>query len=171
MPLAEPLVDVSGVLEVRTLLEDPDGGEEPVVDREREPPEDMLNFQEEYRYDKLPDDFCQKDRYTLTQKIFYCLVCGVDLKGPPTLLSHVKGTKHAKKVLEYKRRRWGITEEADTTGKPEKKKEKKYAPNHGKNLKVYEKFSLKEHLEKDEYKSMPALGEYNYLYLMTLYVN
>ncbi len=158
MPLTEPFAEVEGVLELRTLVEDPQGGDEPVVDREYEPPVDMVVFQREFRYDTLPEDFCQKDRYTGYQKIFYCLVCSVELKGPPTLASHVKGTKHCKKVLEYKRRRFGITEEEDKVGKPEKKKEKKYAANHGKDITLFDRVPLREHLESEKYRSMPALG-------------
>ncbi len=120
MPFRDTFVEVEGVMEVRTLEENPRGGKELLVDREHEPLVDMLHFQQAFMPDRLPDNFCQ-DRYTNQQKIFFCLVCAVDLKSPPMLDSHVKGQKHPKNVLQLKRRHLGITEEEDRVGKPEKK--------------------------------------------------
>ncbi len=160
MPLCDAFVDVEGVMEVHTLVENPCGGEELLVDREHEPPVDMLRFQQTFRPDRLPDDFCQKDRYTGKQKIFFCLVCEVGLKSPSTLDSHVRGQKHAKKVLELKRRRLGITEEEDRVGKQEKKKkERKPATKQGRNTSLFDQESLQDHLEKDQYRNMPLLGK------------
>ncbi len=154
MPLCDPVVDAPGVIEVRTLV---DRGEEAVLDREYEPPIDMIEFQEGYRMNRFPDDFCQKNRHIGLQRIFHCLVCDTDLQSPPTLDSHVKGRWHAKKVLEHKRRLMGM-EEGDSVDRPHRKKERKPASNHGKTVTVFNSRTLKEHLESEEFKATPVLG-------------
>lgn len=88
-------VDMPGVIEVRTLYDDHSyegsGG--------KEFPFDMYDFQEEYEY--LPESFCAKDKNSGVQKIFWCLVCECDMKSLASIDSHIGGSKHQKRVVEF----------------------------------------------------------------------
>ena len=113
-------VDMRGVIEVRTVYDNPEdegqGGPDDL-------PVDLYHFQEEYEY--LPENFCAKDKYNGVQKIFWCLVCDCDMKSLVSMDSHVSGTKHHKKVVELKRVRQGLP----PSNPIEKKKVKPKKPN------------------------------------------
>ena len=89
-------VDMPGVIEVRTLYDDSSyedsGGKDNV-------PFDMYDFQEEYEY--LPESFCAKDKSSGVQKIFWCLVCECDMKSLASIDSHIGGSKHQRRVVDF----------------------------------------------------------------------
>ena len=113
-------VDMKGVIEVRTVYDNPEDEGSGGVD---DLPVDLYVFQEDYEY--LPENFCAKDKYNGVQKIFWCLVCDCDMKSLVSMDSHVSGTKHHKKVVELKRVREGLP----PSNPIEKKKVKPKKPN------------------------------------------
>ena len=89
-------VDMPGVIEVRTVYDDHafegSGGED-------DQPLDMYDFQEENEH--LPENFCAKDKTNGVQKIFWCLVCECDMKSFGIIESHIGGSKHQRKLVEF----------------------------------------------------------------------
>ena len=83
-----PFVDMCGIIEVRTLVDDQeDDSYEPM---------DMYDFQKECKV--IPKDYCYKDYSTGEQTFFYCLACNCDMKSDVALMSHINGKKHKAKV-------------------------------------------------------------------------
>ena len=85
-------VEMEGMMEVRMKTDN--------VDINIQPPEDMISFQS--RVDDIPDNFCQKDKQTTEQIIFFCNLCSCELTHPSSLKAHVQGNKHIKKAMLYK---------------------------------------------------------------------
>ena len=108
-------VEMEGVMEVRYVSDD--------IDYFR-PPEDMFLFQD--RVPHIPDDFCQKNKRTTEQAIFFCLVCNCELKNLRPLKEHINGTKHIRKAFENKRQVLGLPKEPQNA--PRKKEKKTERP-------------------------------------------
>ena len=91
-------VDMPGVIEVRTLYDDKDPSYEGSGGKD-DLPFDMYDFQEEYEY--LPESFCAKDKSNGVHKIFWCLVCECDMKSLHSIDSHIGGSKHQRRAVEF----------------------------------------------------------------------
>jgi len=88
-------VDIPGILEVRSVSDDPE---------HFEPPKDLFDLQ----FDGLfAASFGKKDRATTEQVFVKCLLCDCDLKSLVTLQAHCRGTQHLKKsrqkLFEWKK--------------------------------------------------------------------
>ena len=96
-PWADPdevFVKVPGIVEVRFKSDDPEF---------YAPPVDLLEEQRR----GLADTHGTKDKRTMIQSYFTCLLCEGDLYGVVPLRAHCRGTKHmskaAQRKLEYTR--------------------------------------------------------------------
>ena len=84
----EMFVRIPGIVEIRVSSDDPDFIE----------PEPVDLFDEQKN--GLPDYYGKKDKHSMEQTWFTCIVCDCDLKSVITLRMHCKGRQHMRKTLQ-----------------------------------------------------------------------